>query len=102
MGPRACLGDVEKRKFLTLPDSNSEPWSSSPLPVAVPTELPRLPEMRSGKCKKLFVLNLAPLHNYLRGEYSLIYSANRTPVPWSSSRNRNIYDLHINRKSADE
>jgi hypothetical protein len=37
VGPRTGLDDVERRKFLTVP------LSSSPYPVTIPTELPRLP-----------------------------------------------------------
>jgi hypothetical protein len=38
VGPRAGLNDVEKRKFLTLPELELRPpLSSSPWPVAIPT-----------------------------------------------------------------
>jgi hypothetical protein len=40
LGPRAVLDDLEKRKFLTLQDSNSDP--SVVQPVAVSTTLSRL------------------------------------------------------------
>jgi hypothetical protein len=31
MGPRASLDDVEKRKFLPLPDSNTDPYIVQPV-----------------------------------------------------------------------